>query len=505
MKLLTTPIILLLLLFQLPNRSYGQWNYDISYKAIEKVSVEPYASVQEIPDQDPKLCLGLAISGGGSRAQYFGTGVLLELSELTNLNKKTFLTEVDYFSSASGGGFAIGYYMMVRKIGLLKAQSYFDYWKTEIPYDKNGLQSFVYMPASKWTSLKLNSYEKHKRYNKSYPKIIDYDLLKANSYRSFINITVPQLLLSDFFVQQCDSCKATLPMFVPNASIYPNCERLPIMPHILSDLKINRSIIPSYPFKDNTGYSFPLAFALAASSAVPGILPIQKLGASDNNMAIRAMDGGVVDNLGIKTLFELLLSDKSDKKKKRMLIIDCSGVGNESRYSDSNDQIGLFSLLKESSFFTVSSKNIVAKETVDLLETANLIPLENDLILGMQDIREGIKKDITPEEEKKINIYKNRWKVQEEFKNTIFEEMYRELATTFGKKTGKNDPKLRLGRNITSIELANASKSQKFLIYEMASHVITKVKIDEWEQEILILAGRLLVSDNREAIRNLLN
>ncbi len=494
-----------LMFFLFPLMSYAQWNFDNTYEAIPKVSVKHYASVQTIQGQESKLCLGLAISGGGSRAQYFGTGILMELSELKDSNKKNFLSEVDYFSSVSGGGFAIGYYMMVRKIGLLDVQTYFDYWKTDIPYAENGLQSFLYFPASKWTALKLRSYERRKKYNNSYPQKIDYQLLKANSNRSEIKKEVPRLLLNDFFVLNCDTCNAKLPMFVANAAIYPNCERLPLMPHILSKLQINRSIVPIHSFGDASGYSFPLAFAIAASSAVPGILPIQKFGVlNDSNKAIRVMDGGVVDNLGLQTLFELVLSDETDNVNKKMLIIDCSGIGNQNRYSKASHRISLFSLLKESSFFTVESKNLVAKQTLELLQRANNIPIENGLILGMQDIRDGIKHSLSDTDKEEIGKYKSRWKSKDELSNKVFEDMYKELAKTFDKGTTKKDPALRLGRLITSAELVNSSNSQKFLIYEMASRVITKVKIDEWEQEILILAGRLLVCENREAISKLL-
>lgn len=506
MQQVKRPLFLLfsLLICLFPMEICAQWNFDNSYTAVPAVSVKPYAPVQKIEGQDSNLCLGLAISGGGSRAQYFGTGVLMELSELEGAKKQKFLTEVDYFSSVSGGGFAIGYYMMVRKIGLLQTQSYFDYWKSDIPYSPDGLQSYVFVPASQWTTFKLRSYERHKNYKNSYPQIIDNELLKANRSQALIPQMVPQLFLSDFFVPYCDTCIPKLPMFVANTTIYPNCERLPLMPHILADLKINRSIIPQYPFKDDSGYNFPLAFALASSSAVPGVLPIQKLGTSDTYKSIRAIDGGVVDNLGLKTLFELLISDDSQKKNKKMLVVDCSGIGNQNRYSEIDDHIGLLSLLKESSFFTVASKNLVAKEMLDILEKAESVPTDNGLVIGMQDIREEIKKSLSNDDKAKIDEYKSLWKPSEELTNKVFEEMYRELAATFKIGTAKKDPPARLGNIVTSDVLAKASNPQKFLIYEMASHVITKVKIDEWEQEILILAGRLLVLENKQSIINLL-
>lgn len=505
MKLNITQVTFLLLFAQITLQSYGQWNYDNSFESIQKVSVSPYASVQDIPGQDSQLCLGLAISGGGSRAQYFGTGVLMELSQLSNKNEKNFLTEVDYYSTVSGGSYAIGYYMMVRKTGLLKDQSYFNFWNTDIPYSGDGLQSFVDVPASPRTITKLPFYERRKKYNNSFPQRIDEELLKANISPKKLGTTIPQLHLDDFFTPKCDTCKATSPIFVANTTIYPNCERFPLMPHIISDLKINRSIIPRCEFTDDSGYSFPLAFAIAASSAVPGILPISKFGTSDSDMALRVVDGGIVDNLGYQTLFELLLSDKSIKENKKMLIIDCSGVGYQNRYSKSTKRIKILENLRNTSFFTVASKNLVAKESIDLLVRADSIPTENYQLLGMQDIREKLKKNLTDADKTAIDEYKNRWKIKKELKTSQFSEMYFELAKIFGKKICPKCPAIYLGSIITSQELANASNVQKFLIYEMASQVITKVKIRSTEQEVLMLAGRLLILENKEAIVKLLD
>lgn len=513
---LPIPRIIILILFLLSTLGcFGQWNYDNSYEPIDSVSVAPYASVQDIPGQDSELCLGLAISGGGSRAQYFGTGILMELSKVSHSNEKNFLNEVDYYSSVSGGSYAIGYYMMVRKIGLLKTQTYFDYWNngvTPIPYHKDGLQSYVSVTSSPWAAFKLRSYEKRKKYKGSFPETIDYELLKAGVYRKEVGKTVPQLHLDDFFTPKCDTCKATSPIFVANATIYPNCERFPLMPHIIADLKINKSIIPDYKFTDslgkidNTGYRFPLAFAIASSSAVPGILPISKFGMSNSDLALRVVDGGIVDNLGYQTLFELLMSDNTTKQNKKMLVIDCSGVGDQNRYTKSKDRIKMFSNLAETSFFTVASKNLVAKESIDLLFKADSIPNENYQLFGMQDIREKIKKNLTDSDKEKIEEYRDRWKIKNKLKKSQFNEMYWELSESFGK--GKYCPKcpaVYLGSIITSQELINASNAQKFLILELASQVITKVKIRSIEQESLMLAGRLLILENIEAIVKLLD
>lgn len=489
--------------------SYGQWNFDQSYEPIAAVTVDPYASVQEIPGQDSSLCLGLAISGGGSRAQYFGTGVMMGLSALKNSKDNSFLNEVDYYSSVSGGGFAIGYYLMVRKTGLLDRQTYLDFWRSEIPYDGGGLPNHIYQSADGADIMKLSAREKRKEYTGSYPYKIDHQLLQSNTFQQRIGRLVPQLFLSDFFQKKCDTCKATLPMYVANATIYPNCERIPMMPHILSSLKINRSVIPEYFFADDSGYSMPLAFALASSSAVPGVLPILKFGLSDDpEKAIRIMDGGVVDNLGIYTLYELLLSDKTRMDQKKMLVIDCSGVGRQGRYSDINSRIKLAELIRRSSFFTVESRNMIAEPTLKLFAESKGIPDENFMILGIQNIKMEIRDDETSVEIEKIKLYQESLKIKkrnkEALKRKIFREMYKDLATSMNISVSNDNPVPRLGTIPTSDEIKNLSDLQKFLIYEMASHVITKIEINEMEQEILILAGRLVVNENADRIVRLI-
>ncbi len=52
------------------------------------------------------MFIGLAISGGGSRAANFGAAVMLELAE------RELLQKVDFISSVSGGSIAAAYYAL---------------------------------------------------------------------------------------------------------------------------------------------------------------------------------------------------------------------------------------------------------------------------------------------------------------------------------------------------------------------------------------------------------
>ena len=68
---------------------------------------------EEIPEARPDLLVGLAISGGGSRAATFATGVLEALARIpvrTAGGEQSVLEMVQYISSVSGGSLATGYF-----------------------------------------------------------------------------------------------------------------------------------------------------------------------------------------------------------------------------------------------------------------------------------------------------------------------------------------------------------------------------------------------------------
>ena len=96
-----------------PGKLFQESSVDLSF----------YKPVQERPGQDANIVFAVAASGGGYRAANFATGALLGLEELKNSNSpsRNALSEVDYFSSVSGGGFAVSAY-----ISTLRDYSYFN-------------------------------------------------------------------------------------------------------------------------------------------------------------------------------------------------------------------------------------------------------------------------------------------------------------------------------------------------------------------------------------------
>jgi predicted acylesterase/phospholipase RssA len=388
-------------------------NADIKDEPIEPVSLSRYANVQRRNSvyQDSSLAIGLSISGGGSRAEYYGLGVLMGLEEILlpkdslahaqnpNANRRNFLNDVDYFSTVSGGGFAAGYYLGARKNGLIEpGQSLHDFWltksslyKTNIPY--NAVVSNLIF----W---KYKRYEKDKK-RPSFPDMIDKEILQKGN-KDLSNRVIGSLNLRDFFTEK--GGQATMPMFVANGTFYNNSERVPFMPHIINNLSIIQSKMGVENLKVgqmyNDGYSFPLKYAIAASSGFPGIVPQVKLevfnhkeqqqGDPDlHEYYLRIIDGGVVDNLGHTTLIELLKHDSVKPANKRALIIDCSGEGLVERYAD--NKLGKIDLLKHSLMFTLQSKYKTFVQDIEnnMLDAKipNSTNKKNYLKIGITDLR----------------------------------------------------------------------------------------------------------------------
>ena len=379
---------------------------DINPSKIERVSLNSYADVQDRPGQNPDLSLGVAISGGGSRAQYFSLGVMMGLEELYPCQStpcdttRSFLRDVDYFSTVSGGGFAAGYYLGARKNGLMQENEMLhDFWKSD-----NRIKS--YGEEIEYNATLANLFFNFKRYERgrirptSFPDLVNKQLLQAGRLNSTTRATIPSLKLSDFFIEKGKT--TYLPMLIANGTIYNNAERLPFMPHILKTLKINGSEMSHEPLCEgcttgkykkgeyNNGFSMPLKYAIAASSAFPGLIPQVKFRVEDKKF-LRVVDGGAVDNLGYTTLIEVLSAENPvrSSNRKRALIIDCSGAGLQEIYGDS--AIRRFSLISQSLFFTISTKYVNFHNDIQALMLEKGLPNKKDrdyLKIGITDLRD---------------------------------------------------------------------------------------------------------------------
>jgi len=214
----------------------------------------------ETPDSDGTF-VGVAISGGGSRSANFSAAMLFELQRAGILQK------VDYISSVSGGSLTAAYYCTHRED-----------WNPETA-QKKLTHNFasdawwqLYLPWN-FCALLFSDVDRTDLLARS----IEYNLFRENGKgMTFANLLPdrPRLLINSTDLQSGDR------FVFCNESF----------DELNSDLK-----------------SYPIAYAVAASSSVPVVLhPVTLRDYSTSFPQYRHLiDGGITDNLGVRTLVDI--------------------------------------------------------------------------------------------------------------------------------------------------------------------------------------------------------
>ncbi|MCD0469996.1 patatin-like phospholipase family protein [Flavobacterium sp. JAS] len=483
---------------------------EINYNSIPAVSLSDYKSVQERDKkfQNPNIALGIGISGGGSRAQFFSMGVLLGLEEIKeNDGQRNFLNEIDYYSTVSGGCFSAGYYLTILKNKLFYDNCTFN----EFYFSKADAYKDYVDKSANILSL-LNNSRNEKGDKISMTQRIDSDILQYDAANpDNTNKFGTQMLLSDFFVSKDSKSIPSLPMFVANGTAFNNGERIPFMPHIIRGLNLNSSLAPNKAEislnenKINDGYDFPVTYAITASSAFPGVLPKVKFGVKNKDKILCIVDGGASDNMGYKTLVELLHNDtKVDDKNKKALFIDCLGQGKKEPYVN-DTKIKLISLFETASLYTVQTRYMTFDKDVENTFERYKIPVSNYQIIGFTTIRDHLlklEKDQPYEdlviELKNTNDDSSSW-------TRLFINFKQELLSKFGEDSFKKDKDGQvIVATLDKEKFNELSPRQILLLYEYASHVETKLRITPEEREMLLLSGRFATYLKTNELKELL-
>ncbi len=296
------------------------------------------------------LVITVALSGGGLRAANLATGVLLALEQIRHEKKLrlNLLQEIDYFSTVSGGGFAVGAYL----------STLFDY----LSYPQNDLSGFNYAAAFEkppascqedetlakdtpkrnlergYTSSLVNGLFELKAIFTAYDRGVyleerlDKKVLGADC-RSLKGPEHATLRLSDIFIRkEMPEREFRLPYWVANATIYQNGELFQFAPDVLKSYEIvqyshrlkkykqsnhdetlcakaNKYGVPPV-FED----CMPLSVGLKASATFPAAIPATTFLSTRCNTAetnqkecyIQLLDGGLFDNLGMFSALDII-------------------------------------------------------------------------------------------------------------------------------------------------------------------------------------------------------
>jgi len=267
-------------------------NEPINMPLADKVSVEGGGS---IPTSGDDLLIGLAFSGGGTRAAAFSYGVLSELDRTEagpGKQNASLLDRVDYISGVSGGAVTAAYF------GLKGRAALADFRERFLLRDAEESLRTPFTPVSV-----IRAYQGGVNDAEQFPRWLDENLFRGATFRQLNSANRPRVLInaSDVynrtpFVFNDTTFKAICSDLnsYPIASAVAASAAIPVVfaPIVLTSYGSRcQAEIPEWvTAARNNGAAAPLLKELASAIARyrDGSVPYIKL-----------LDGGLVDNYGL--------------------------------------------------------------------------------------------------------------------------------------------------------------------------------------------------------------
>lgn len=313
-----------------------------------------FAHVQPLPRTDPaqpsfqplpdhtKTLVGIALSGGGSRAAYFGAAGLEALAQVRLApGESSLLEQVSYLSSVSGGSVASSYFAtrkpeagvpVLNPDGSLTPtyRHFFDEYRTAMSKNLQWSMEWRQFSNVRWfnsnqraTSLSealdahfLNGitfdqfYEREKTGHS--PRLILNTTL-YNDGRRFVLTTVPR---DDFHYDFIRKLQDKLEERERQTTGRPPKP----LPKALEQAK---DALNPLTFQDESAdpRPIPLSKAVAASASFPFVIGPITAQVKGEHSYLHVGDGGLFDNQGTESLVQLFLKKLDDKKATRALVI----------------------------------------------------------------------------------------------------------------------------------------------------------------------------------------
>ena len=309
----------------------------------------------------------MAISGGGHRAGNFGVGVLKEL-ESVQCDDKSFnvLSEVDYFSTVSGGGLAAGVYI----------STLYDHLQ-ETPDSEYSLSSIVESNENQITRNLERGY-----HNNLASALVNLKSLGNKDRGDFLETEFDKnllgakrrgrsLTLKDIFVPNTNSQLPMVPIWVTNATVYENGSIFPFHPDALKKYGVVQYThqLEKYDIKDDY-FSLPLSIGMKASASFPGVVPATTLISSSDprNPYVHLFDGGLSDNLGVYSALQML--GESVNKEKVLIVIDAYN-GQPEPFSKQEGSPSILQIFLRTTGISLDAWRIRHKALIDQLSSSD--------------------------------------------------------------------------------------------------------------------------------------
>ena len=295
-----------------------------------------------IPEASPDLLVGLAISGGGSRAATFAAAVLEELARIPvkdTSGQRSVLEKVQYISSVSGGSLAAGYFAarkparsepMLGSQGLSPVYQQFfkDYqaamqenyeraaiWRQLLFFRAFNPTKAAYSLAEVWDAnfldgMTFNGLYERERAGDS-PRII----FNGTSYNSGQRFALTTLPAADF---DYDFVSVLLENLVSRSGQMSEGQRI-----IEANLRqARRQFLPlTFEQLGADHRDLPISLAMVSSASFPPAVGPVTYGIGRPPRYEHVGDGGLFDNLGTESLATFFLKKIPRASSKRGLII----------------------------------------------------------------------------------------------------------------------------------------------------------------------------------------
>jgi predicted acylesterase/phospholipase RssA len=449
------------------------------------MDLSSYRSVQDRPDQNPYLAVAMAISGGGHRAANFAAGVLLGLESFGGpTNACNLLNEVDYFSTVSGGGFTAGAYLASRydydqtqhmepysfrsaleaEGGVLMTHLERDYQSTLLSAGVN-MQMFGYKDAGDLLE-------------EQFDNCILGAERRAGNY---------SLQLGDVFRAPNDPNPVTLPYWFANATVYENGARFVFTPDMLQKYHVHEFTHRMTDMALTNGtYELPFSVAVKTSASFPVAIPattfVCKDAADPLNTYLHLMDGGLIDNLGVRSAFEALHQDPAPR---RILLVVDAYKGDvrplsKSRTSPSGPQAAYrITKIALDADHGLLKRNV--RERAAAAASENRGPIEV-VFLSFESLKPKATDRVGEIEEELAALRK----VQAD---AILRRVQREINAALGQ--------LELGK----LKLKIAQDA--YAVYHDTRAIATSLNITPAEQQLLLRAGQAVVNSQRQLLEQI--
>jgi predicted acylesterase/phospholipase RssA len=294
---------------------------------------EAGSCLRTVPERDQLL--GVALSGGGSRAALFGAAGLEALASVQMADGTSLIEKIAHLSSVSGGSIAASYYALNkpgRDVNILNAdgtlsdayRTFFAKYRADVSQDFQTALVWRQLLSFRWINSALAAQTlaellMERLYGKTHiedisarekagdsPGLIINTTLYNNGRRLAVTVLPSQAFDYDFFGDLERSIERRGQVMEP-------------APYIRERWKLLRPMTPLEIHMDPC--RMLVAGSVTASASFPPLIGPITMKVGEEEAYWHAGDGGMYENTGIESLLLLYLKQLQAKRTKRALII----------------------------------------------------------------------------------------------------------------------------------------------------------------------------------------